>query len=457
MLANLIGIFIGFAIGDADHEHRRRDRRLLRLQPDPADRGRHPQRAQRHLRGHRALDRVQHRADAAVQRRLHADRRGVGADRHLRHDLAGHPAGPRASGGCCASSSSSAAVPGHARPPATSRVPFTRLVRVELRKSHDTRAGFWLLVAIVGDRWSWCWHRAGHHAGPGRARRCSATSSAIAAYIISFLLPILAIMLVTSEWSQRTRAGHLHARAAPAAVVLAKLVVGVLLTLLTLVVAFGHRAGLHGDLRARPARPDLAGSSGSTALGRLRRHPDAGDARRLRARDAAAQHPGGDRAVLRLPVRAARASSPRLTALSGWFEDDRALARLPGRPGRHLRVEPLRRRGVGAPDRVRAALAGPAAGARAVADPAGRGQVAASAERPARAPGADVDAGRGTSSIVSRVQPVSEGYWIADARPRARRAGSGVRSWCSRRPRGPRTCGRRGRPARRRRAGCRRT
>ena len=32
----------------------------------------------------------------------------------------------------------------------TRRVPFARLVRVELRKSHDTRAGFWLLVAIVG-------------------------------------------------------------------------------------------------------------------------------------------------------------------------------------------------------------------------------------------------------------------------------------------------------------------
>ncbi|MDX6317304.1 MAG: hypothetical protein QOD35_704, partial [Nocardioidaceae bacterium] len=29
------------------------------------------------------------------------------------------------------------------------RVPFSRLVRVELRKSYDTRAGFWLLVSIA--------------------------------------------------------------------------------------------------------------------------------------------------------------------------------------------------------------------------------------------------------------------------------------------------------------------
>ena len=33
---------------------------------------------------------------------------------------------------------------------ATPGVPFSRLVRVELRKSYDTRAGFWLLGVIVG-------------------------------------------------------------------------------------------------------------------------------------------------------------------------------------------------------------------------------------------------------------------------------------------------------------------
>ena len=64
VLSNLIGVFIGFAIAMLIMNTAGGDRRLLRLQPDPADRRRHPQRAQRHLRGHRAVDRVQHRADA---------------------------------------------------------------------------------------------------------------------------------------------------------------------------------------------------------------------------------------------------------------------------------------------------------------------------------------------------------------------------------------------------------
>ena len=32
--------------------------------------------------------------------------------------------------------------------PSVAAVPFSRLLRVELRKMVDTRAGFWLLVAI---------------------------------------------------------------------------------------------------------------------------------------------------------------------------------------------------------------------------------------------------------------------------------------------------------------------
>ena len=52
---------------DADHEHGGRDRRLLRLHPDPAHRRGLLSPLSRHLRGHRALDRVQHRTDAAVQ------------------------------------------------------------------------------------------------------------------------------------------------------------------------------------------------------------------------------------------------------------------------------------------------------------------------------------------------------------------------------------------------------
>lgn len=83
----------------------------------------------------------------------------------------------------------------------TDRVPMTRLVGVELRKLTDTRAGKWLLIAIglitalvitvfyitadAGDRTFVNFMAA--TAGPQ-----------------GFLLPVLGILLVTSEWSQRT-------------------------------------------------------------------------------------------------------------------------------------------------------------------------------------------------------------------------------------------------------------
>ena len=80
-------------------------------------------------------------------------------------------------------------------------IPMTRLIRVELRKLVDTRAGRWLLVGIA-----------------------LATVAAVAVYLFtadaseltfehfvnvtvlpqSWLLPVLGIMAVTSEWTQRT-------------------------------------------------------------------------------------------------------------------------------------------------------------------------------------------------------------------------------------------------------------
>ena len=80
-------------------------------------------------------------------------------------------------------------------------IPMTRLIRVELRKLVDTRSGRWLLVGIA-----------------------LATVAAMAVYLFtadasdltfehfvnvtvlpqSWLLPVLGIMAVTSEWTQRT-------------------------------------------------------------------------------------------------------------------------------------------------------------------------------------------------------------------------------------------------------------
>ena len=90
-----------------------------------------------------------------------------------------------------------------ARRPASdiAKIPFFRLVRVELRKMYDTRAGMWLLIAIG-----------------------VITFAAVTLYLFfaaaslltfngfvgvtltpqGFLLPVLGILVVTSEWSQRT-------------------------------------------------------------------------------------------------------------------------------------------------------------------------------------------------------------------------------------------------------------
>ena len=74
--------------------------------------------------------------------------------------------------------------------------------RVELRKMTDTRAGFWLLLAIVAahGRSSSC--RVLVSARP-RTSTC-ATMLSIAVQPAGILLPIVGILLVTSEWSQRT-------------------------------------------------------------------------------------------------------------------------------------------------------------------------------------------------------------------------------------------------------------
>ena len=85
--------------------------------------------------------------------------------------------------------------------PADARIPMSRLVKVELRKMANTRSGMWLLIGLA-----------------------AITLVIVAIYFFTaepsertflhfmgatlgpqgFLLPVLGILLVTSEWSQRT-------------------------------------------------------------------------------------------------------------------------------------------------------------------------------------------------------------------------------------------------------------
>lgn len=121
----------------------------------------------------------------------------------------------------------------------TTRVPLSRLVRVELRKLTDTRAGFWLLAGIG-----------------------LVTAAVIAIYMFSVdaaeltfsnfvnatylpqavLLPVLGILAVTSEWGQRTALVTFTLEPHRGRIVVAKLVATLALGAAAVVVALGLAA-----------------------------------------------------------------------------------------------------------------------------------------------------------------------------------------------------------------------
>jgi len=88
-----------------------------------------------------------------------------------------------------------------ARPRGPGAPSLARLVRVELRKSYDTRAGFWLMVTIGVTSLAAVALRMFVDAGESRT---FGDFLAITQWPVGLLLPILGILLVTSEWSQRT-------------------------------------------------------------------------------------------------------------------------------------------------------------------------------------------------------------------------------------------------------------
>jgi len=123
--------------------------------------------------------------------------------------------------------------------PGVAAVPFGRLLRVELRKLVDTRAGFWLLTAIglitvavvvvflfVADADQLTYlNFVGATATPQ-----------------SILLPVLGILAVTAEWSQRTGLVTFTLEPSRLRVAVAKLAAVVLVGLLAVLVALGVAA-----------------------------------------------------------------------------------------------------------------------------------------------------------------------------------------------------------------------
>jgi len=132
-----------------------------------------------------------------------------------------------------------------ARParPTPAPIPFSRVVAVELRKMFDTRAGFWLMASIViasviatvvtialGDR-------------------DTLTFDSFAAAVgspMSVVLPMIGVLAVTSEWSQRTALTTFTLVPSRSRVIIAKLVDVVLIGAVSMVVALA--VGAAGNL-----------------------------------------------------------------------------------------------------------------------------------------------------------------------------------------------------------------
>lgn len=130
------------------------------------------------------------------------------------------------------STTATPAAGGHTAPAATldvsgtAAVPFARLVSVELRKSADTRAGRWLLGAIVAITAAFM---VIFFFVAEPEERVFSGFIGVAATPQGFLLPVLGILLVTSEWGQRTAMVTFALEPSRSKVIAAKVVAALLL------------------------------------------------------------------------------------------------------------------------------------------------------------------------------------------------------------------------------------
>lgn len=143
-----------------------------------------------------------------------------------------------------------ARIPG---PRPTQGVPFGRLVMVEWRKQLDTRAGRWLLavlaVIVLGAQSIMFAVEGGNHS--------FGDYMSFAAYPVGLFLPIIGILAVTSEWSQRTALVTFTLEPRRTRVSMAKLVSAVLTALCALAFAFALGALVtFAAIGLRGATPD---------------------------------------------------------------------------------------------------------------------------------------------------------------------------------------------------------
>jgi ABC-2 type transport system permease protein len=120
------------------------------------------------------------------------------------------------------------------RPSSSTGPSLARLTRIELRKSVDTRAGRWLLVGVaaIGVALTFVTVLAG-----GASDHTFADGAGNIQGAMTILAPVLGILLITSEWSQRTALQTFALVPRRGRVVSAKLLAGAVLS--QLVAVFG--------------------------------------------------------------------------------------------------------------------------------------------------------------------------------------------------------------------------
>jgi ABC-2 type transport system permease protein len=135
----------------------------------------------------------------------------------------------------------------------TGKVPMTRLAAIELRKALDTRAGRWFTVAILGV----CLLALLIYvlAAPDEEQNFGDLLS-IAGGVLGYFMPILIIMLVTSEQSQRNGLVTFTLEPRRSRVVQAKFLAGITLAAGVMVIAFGLAALATLISSATGASPD---------------------------------------------------------------------------------------------------------------------------------------------------------------------------------------------------------
>jgi hypothetical protein len=114
-----------------------------------------------------------------------------------------------------------------------------RLTAVELRKATDTRAGFWLLLLVVLSALAVV---AIVLAAGDPEDQTFASLFGDCVGIVSVLLPIVGLLLVTSEWSQRTALTTFTLVPERTRVVVAKLLAGCALALVAVVASLAFAA-----------------------------------------------------------------------------------------------------------------------------------------------------------------------------------------------------------------------